>query len=85
MAGRWLQGGSDGPLGSEYELGANNVLEFKVVTIDVQHLVDTPTQNEDLFRALGGWGYVSRSRLLFEEIKGLPIEPTVDQTTVNPT
>ncbi|KAI1365805.1 FAD-binding domain-containing protein [Xylaria arbuscula] len=56
IAGGWLQGGGHGPLGSRYGLGADNVLEFEVVTVNGQHLVATPTQNEDLFWALSGGG-----------------------------
>lgn len=56
LAGGWLPGGGHGPLTSAYGLGADNALEFEVVTMDGSHLIATPTQNSDLYWALSGGG-----------------------------
>ncbi|KAI0441392.1 FAD-binding domain-containing protein [Xylaria telfairii] len=52
----WLQGGGHGPLSSQLGLGADNVLEFEVVTADGKHVVASATENSDLFWALSGGG-----------------------------
>jgi FAD/FMN-containing dehydrogenase len=56
LAGGWLPGGGHGPLTSVYGLGADNALEFEVVTIDGQHITASPTSNSDLYWALSGGG-----------------------------
>ncbi|PQE19472.1 6-hydroxy-D-nicotine oxidase protein [Rutstroemia sp. NJR-2017a WRK4] len=56
LAGGWLPGGGHGPLTSAYGLGADNALEFEVVTANGTLLTATPTQNEDLYWALSGGG-----------------------------
>ncbi|KAL9117321.1 MAG: hypothetical protein Q9187_006141 [Circinaria calcarea] len=45
-----------GPLEGIYGLGANNTLEFEVVTADGRHLVATPTKNSHLYWALNSGG-----------------------------
>jgi hypothetical protein len=52
----WLPGGGHGPLSSQYGLGADNALEFEVITADGKHLVASATQNSDLYWALAGGG-----------------------------
>ncbi|KAI4865386.1 hypothetical protein F4820DRAFT_420276 [Hypoxylon rubiginosum] len=54
--GGWRQGGGHGPLSSTYGLGADNSLEFEVVTADGKHLTASPTENSDLYWALCGGG-----------------------------
>ena len=41
-------------LSSAYGLAADQTLEFEVVTMQGEHLVVSPTQNEDLYWALSG-------------------------------
>lgn len=56
LAGGWLPGGGHGPLTSAYGLGADNALEFEIVTLDGQHTTASPTFNSDLYWALSGGG-----------------------------
>ncbi|KAI3321636.1 FAD-binding domain-containing protein [Xylariaceae sp. AK1471] len=56
VAGGYSQGGGYGLLASLYGLGADNVLEWEVVTIDGKLLKASPTQNLDLYWALAGGG-----------------------------
>jgi len=56
LAGGWLSGGGHGPLTAAYGLGADEALEYEVVTAKGTHLVATPTQNSDLYWALSGGG-----------------------------
>ncbi|KAI3329677.1 FAD-binding domain-containing protein [Ustulina deusta] len=52
----WMPGGGHGPLTASYGLGADNALEFEVITTDGHHLVASATQNSDLYWALAGGG-----------------------------
>jgi FAD/FMN-containing dehydrogenase len=56
VAGGYTQGGGHGPLTGLYGLGADNSLEWDVVTADGQHLIASPTTNADLYWALSGGG-----------------------------
>ena len=56
IAGGYTQGGGHSPLRSQYGLGADQVLEWEVVTAEGKHIVASPTQHEDLFWALSGGG-----------------------------
>ncbi|KAI9048465.1 hypothetical protein LZ554_007300 [Drepanopeziza brunnea f. sp. 'monogermtubi'] len=56
LAGGYSQGGGHSSLSGQYGLGADNVLEWEVVTADGRHLVATPTEHEELFWALSGGG-----------------------------
>lgn len=56
VAGGWVPGGGHGPLTSAYGLGADNALEYEVVTLDGRHITATPSQNADLYWALSGGG-----------------------------
>ncbi|KAK7756331.1 hypothetical protein SLS62_001557 [Diatrype stigma] len=56
LAGGFTQGGGHGPLISKFGLGADQVLEWEVVTAAGDHLVASPTANEDLYWALSGGG-----------------------------
>lgn len=56
VAGGFTQGGGHSQLSGVYGLGADNVLEWEVVTAEGIHLVATPTKNSDLYWALSGGG-----------------------------
>ncbi|KAI1080908.1 hypothetical protein F5B20DRAFT_588868 [Whalleya microplaca] len=56
VAGGYSQGGGHGPLNSAFGLGADQVLEWEVVTAGGQHLVASPAKNSDLYWALSGGG-----------------------------
>ncbi|KAK3985844.1 FAD-binding domain-protein [Cladorrhinum sp. PSN332] len=56
VSGGWLPGGGHGPLSSAYGLGADQTLEFEVVTAKGEVLVASQTQNSDLYWALSGGG-----------------------------
>ena len=49
-----MQGGGHSILSSAYGLAADQTLEFEVVTMQGEHIVASPTQNEDLYWALSG-------------------------------
>ncbi|EIM92699.1 FAD-binding domain-containing protein [Stereum hirsutum FP-91666 SS1] len=55
-SGGWVQGGGHSILSPVYGLGADRVLQFKVVTPDGELRVANECQNEDLFWALRGGG-----------------------------
>lgn len=56
IAGGFSQGAGHGPLGSVYGLGADQVLEWEVVTAAGRHLTVSPTKEPDLYWALTGGG-----------------------------
>lgn len=56
LTGGYTQGGGHGPLSTEYGLGADQVLEWEVVTSTGRHVIATPTKNRDLYWALSGGG-----------------------------
>ncbi|KAI0202859.1 FAD binding domain protein [Astrocystis sublimbata] len=56
IAGGYSQGGGTSPLASRFGLGADQVLEWEVVTADGTLLIATPTDNQDLYWALTGGG-----------------------------
>ncbi|KAL1857403.1 hypothetical protein Daus18300_010376 [Diaporthe australafricana] len=56
LAGGFTQGGGHGPLGGAYGLGADQVLEWEVVTAAGEHLTASPSENAELFWALSGGG-----------------------------
>ncbi|KAI1408029.1 putative FAD-dependent isoamyl alcohol oxidase [Hypoxylon sp. FL1857] len=56
LAGGYTQGGGHSLLSGAVGMGADQVLEFDVVTPRGQHLTATPTQNQDLYWALAGGG-----------------------------
>ncbi|KAH8203206.1 hypothetical protein TruAng_002611 [Truncatella angustata] len=56
VAGGYTPGGGHSLLNSKYGMAADNVLEWEVVTARGEHLIATPTQNEDLYWALSGGG-----------------------------
>ncbi|KAK4223157.1 hypothetical protein QBC38DRAFT_488250 [Podospora fimiseda] len=56
VSGGWLPGGGHGALSAAYGLGADQTLEFEIVTAKGEVLIATPTQNSDLYWALSGGG-----------------------------
>lgn len=54
--GGFTQGGGHGPLSSAYGLGADQTLEFDVVTVKGDRLTASRTENSDLYYALSGGG-----------------------------
>ena len=56
LAGGYLQGGGHSTLSSTYGLGADQILEWEVVTANGTHVVASPSKNEDLYWALSGGG-----------------------------
>ena len=56
LAGGYTQGGGHSVLSSTYGLGADNVLEWEVVTANGTHLTASPTSEPDLYWALSGGG-----------------------------
>src|ERR1700712_2958713 len=56
ISGGFLQGGGHSALSSTHGLGADQVLEWELVTANGTHLIASPTQNSDLYWALSGGG-----------------------------
>ncbi|KAJ5339986.1 hypothetical protein N7452_006714 [Penicillium brevicompactum] len=56
LAGGYTQGGGHSALSTEFGLGADNTLEFEVVTAAGKLVKASRTENEDLFWALSGGG-----------------------------
>lgn len=56
LAGGYTQGGGHGPLSSRYGLGADQALEWEVVTPSGELVVATPERHRDLYWALSGGG-----------------------------
>jgi FAD/FMN-containing dehydrogenase len=81
IAGGYTQGGGHGPLASKFGLGADQVLEWEVVTALGLHLVATPTQNSDLYWALSGGGGGTYAAVLSMTVKAYP-DLTVSAATL---
>ena len=56
LAGGFIQGGGHSTLSSLYGLGADQTLEWEVVTADGKHVIASPARNSDLYWALSGGG-----------------------------
>lgn len=56
VVGGYTQGGGHSSLSGVYGLGADNVLEWEVITATGEHLIATPQENKDLYWALSGGG-----------------------------
>ncbi|PQE03626.1 FAD linked oxidase N-terminal protein [Rutstroemia sp. NJR-2017a BBW] len=56
LAGGWAQGGGVSILSGLYGLGADNVLEWDVVTADGKQVTATPFKNADIYWAMSGGG-----------------------------
>jgi FAD/FMN-containing dehydrogenase len=56
IAAGYTQGGGHSMLSTAYGMGADQVLEWEVVTAQGEHLTATPEKNSDLYWALSGGG-----------------------------
>lgn len=56
LTGGYSQGGGHSPLSSYHGLGADQILEFEVVTAEGEHLICNREQNTDLYWAMSGGG-----------------------------
>lgn len=56
LSGGYTQGGGTSALGSTYGLGADQTLEWEVITADGKLITASPTRNPDLYWALSGGG-----------------------------
>ncbi|KAI1483620.1 hypothetical protein F4774DRAFT_425387 [Daldinia eschscholtzii] len=75
IVGGFSQGGGHGPLGAAYGLGSDQVLEWEVVTAKGEHLIVTPTENEDLYWALSGGGTGNFAVVLSVTVRAYPDGP----------
>ncbi|KAL4994334.1 hypothetical protein BDV10DRAFT_189141 [Aspergillus recurvatus] len=69
VAGGWLSGGGHGALSSAYGLGADQALEYEVVTATGQHLIASPRSHASLYWALSGGGPGNYAVILSVTIK----------------
>ncbi|KAI8935079.1 hypothetical protein NX059_007674 [Plenodomus lindquistii] len=76
LAGGYTQGGGHGLTVSKYGLGADQALEWEVVTMDQKVLRASPTENQDLYWALAGGGAGTYAAVLSLTIKAYPNERT---------
>ncbi|KAJ3171333.1 hypothetical protein HDU87_008359 [Geranomyces variabilis] len=70
-AGGYLQGGGHGPLSHKFGLGADNALQFTVVTAEGKTVIANNCTNQDLFWALRGGGGERKARALIKRTIGL--------------
>lgn len=75
ITGGYTQGGGHSLLNSAYGLAADQVLEWEVVTAQGEHLIATPTENEDLYWALSGGGPGTFAVVLSMTVKIYPEGP----------
>jgi FAD/FMN-containing dehydrogenase len=75
----WFTGGGQGPLSSTYGMGADNVLQVRVVTAAGELLTASECQNSDLFWALRGGGGSTFGVVVEAAVKTFP----TPQTTVH--
>jgi hypothetical protein len=76
IAGGFTQGGGHSFLSSKYGLGADQALEWEVVTGEGELLVATPEENNDLYWALTGGGGGTYGVVLSLTVRAFPDEPT---------
>lgn len=72
VAGGYTQGGGHGPLSSQYGLGADQVLEWEVITPSGEHVVATPLRHSDLYWALSGGGPGTYAVVLSLTVRAYP-------------
>lgn len=76
VAGGYTQAGGHSALGSRYGMGADQVLEWEIVTADGRHLTISPTTKEaDLFWAITGGGPGNYAVVLSMTIRVYPDGP----------
>ncbi|KAF7956664.1 hypothetical protein EAE96_003998 [Botrytis aclada] len=72
LAGGYSQGGGHGPLASTHSLGADQVLEWEVVTVNGTLLTANSTHYADLFWALRGGGGGNYGVVVSMTVKAFP-------------
>lgn len=72
LAGGYSQGGGHGPLASMFGLGADQVLEWEVITATGEHLTASGSNNTDLYWALSGGGGGTYGAVLSATVKAHP-------------
>lgn len=72
IAGGYTQGGGLGPLSSTFGLGADQVLEWEVVTSTGRHITASPTEHDDLYWALSGGGGGTYAAVLSMTVRAYP-------------
>ena len=75
LAGGFTQGGGHSPLSSVYGLGADQVLEWELVTASGEHVIASPTSHLDLYWALSGGGGGTYGVVLALTVKAHPDGP----------
>jgi FAD/FMN-containing dehydrogenase len=76
IAGGYMQSGGHSPLATRFGLGADQSLEFKVVTANGKLETASPSQNQDLFWALSGSGSGNYGVVVSVTLKIHPDAPT---------
>ena len=93
LAGGYVQNGGHSPLSTSFGLGADQTLEFEVVTASGELLTASPSQNPDLFWALSGAGAGNYGVVISATLKAHPdaitsgagfavSEPNVDYSAI---
>lgn len=72
LAGGFTQGGGHGPLMSTFGFGADQVLEWEVVTGTGAHVIASPIHHSDLYWALSGGGGGTYGVVVSATIKAYP-------------
>lgn len=82
VAGGYTQGGGHSALSTSFGLGADNVLEWEVVTADGEVVTASRTENADLFWAMNGGGGGSWGVSTSLTVKAHPDAPFAGATVV---
>ncbi|KAF2721231.1 FAD-binding domain-containing protein [Polychaeton citri CBS 116435] len=80
--GGWMQGGGHSPATHDYGLGADQVLQAKVVLADGSVVTVSPSENTDLFFAIRGGGPGTYGIVVETTVKAWPTTSVVAQTLV---
>ncbi|RWA09890.1 hypothetical protein EKO27_g5203 [Xylaria grammica] len=75
ISGGFTTGGGHGVFASTYGLGADNVLEWEVITADGRHLLANAKKNADLYWALSGGGPGTFAVVVSVTMRTYPDEP----------
>lgn len=84
LAGGFTQGGGHSPLSSVYGLGADQALEWELVTASGDHVIASPTSHSDLYWALSGGGGGTYGVVLALTAKAHPDGPVVGASMLVP-
>lgn len=72
LAGGFIQGGGHSALSTSFGLGADQTLEFEVVTADGKLVTASRSENSDLFWALSGGGAGNYGVVMSTTVKAYP-------------